>query len=376
MQIEKITNETHVNEFLDLAKDRGASDLHLRASRPPILRIDGKLHRLEHYSSFEAGELEEIFRSITTPEQRDIFTKELELDCTYSASGIARCRVNVLRQRGTLSLAFRLVPFEIPSIDELKLPVICKDLVLRPRGLMLITGPTGSGKSTSMAAMIDYLNENEGRNIIIVEDPIEYLHRDKQSTIIQRDLGDDTRSFANALKHALRHDPDVIVLGEMRDLETIALAVTAAETGHLVLGTLHTTDAAQTVDRIIEVFPHDQQQQIRLQVSQVMLAVLSQALLPRIEGGRVAACEIMIATPPIRNLIRDGKTYQIPNVIQLSNQDGMQTLDQALTDLVRNNIVLEDVAMLYATNCEQLGKSIRHSQQAGSNPPNSFQKPS
>jgi twitching motility protein PilT len=331
---------------------------------------------LEHYSSFEAGELEEIFGSITTPEQRDIFTKELELDFTYSASGIARCRVNVLRQRGTLSIAFRLVPFEIPSIDELKLPAICKDLVLRPRGLMLITGPTGSGKSTSMAAMIDYLNENEGRNIIIVEDPIEYLHRDKQSTIIQRDLGDDTKSFANALKHALRHDPDVIVLGEMRDLETIALAVTAAETGHLVLGTLHTTDVAQTVDRIIEVFPHDQQQQIRLQVSQVILAVLSQALLPRIEGGRVAACEIMIATPPIRNLIRDGKNYQIPNVVQLSNQDGMQTLDQALTDLVRNNVVLEDVAMLYATNHEQLGKSIRHPQQAGSNPPNSFQKPS
>jgi twitching motility protein PilT len=250
------------------------------------------------------------------------------------------------------------VPFEVPSIDKLGLPQICKALVLKPRGLILVTGPTGSGKSTTLAAMIDYLNQTESRNVISIEAPIEYLHRNKKSIIVQRDLGYDTRSFAAALVHSLRHDPDVIVLGEMRDLETIASAITAAETGHLVLTTLHTSDASQTVDRVIDVFPPAQQQQVRLQLSQVLEAVLSQALLRRIGGGRVAAFEIMVATPAVRNLIREGKTFQLANAMQLGAKDGMQTLDQALTELVKRRIVSEEEAISKSSNPEQLSKLL------------------
>jgi twitching motility protein PilT len=246
------------------------------------------------------------------------------------------------------------------SIDELGLPQICKELVLKPRGLILVTGPTGCGKSTTLAAMINHLNENDRRNVITIEDPIEYLHPNKRCIIAQRDLGDDTKSFATALIHALRHDPDVIVIGEMRDLDTIATAITAAETGHLVLGTLHTTDAAQTVDRMTDIFPPSQQQQIRLQLAQVLEAVLSQALLPRIGGGRVGAFEILIATYAVRNLIRDGKTFQLPNVMQLGSKDGMQTLDQALAELVRRHIVTQEEAMMKSSNPEQINKSLPH----------------
>jgi len=306
-----------------------------------------------------AEEIEEIFSSVTKSEQRATFQSELELDFVYAAPGIARFRVNALRQKGTISLAFRLIPFEVLSIEKLGLPPICKQLVLKPRGLILVTGPTGSGKSTTLAAMIDYLNENESRNIIAIEAPIEYLHNSKKSIVIQRDLGNDTKSFATALVHSLRHDPDVIVLGEMRDLDTIAAALTAAETGHLVLSTLHTSDAAQTVDRIIDIFPAAQQQQIRLQLSQVLEAVLSQTLLRRVGGGRVAAFEIMIATPAVRNTIREGKTFQLANAMQLGAKDGMQSLDYALADLVNKHIVTEEEAMSKSSNPEQLSKLLR-----------------
>ncbi|GAI95506.1 unnamed protein product, partial [marine sediment metagenome] len=262
----------------------------------------------------------------------------------YSIPGLARFRVNALQQRGTMSLAFRLVPFKAPSIDELGLPQICKELVLKPRGLILVTGPAGSGKSTTLAAMLNHLNQNERRNIITIEDPIEYLFRDERCIIQQRDLGDDTKSFSIALIHALRHDPDVIVIGEMRDLDTISTAITAAETGHLVLGTLHTVDAAQSIDRIIDIFPPGQQRQMRLQLSQVIEAVLSQTLLPRIGGGRVAAFEIMIATSVIKRLIREEKIYEIPTNMELGSREGMQTLDQALADLVRSGIVTQEEA--------------------------------
>ncbi len=350
--------KAQADKLLKLTVDKSASDLHLRASSPPVLRIDGVLVQ-QDLPPISAEEIEEILASITKPEQRDTFQKDMELDFVYGAPGIARFRVNALWQKGTISLAFRLVPFEVLSIDKLGLPQICKELVLKPRGLILVTGPTGSGKSTTLAAMLDYLNENQSRNIITIEAPIEYLHRNKKSIVIQRDLGYDTKSFATALVHSLRHDPDVIVLGEMRDLETIASAITAAETGHLVLSTLHTSDAAQTVDRIIDVFPSDQQQQIRLQLSQVVEAVLSQALLRRIGGGRVAAFEIMVVTPAVRNLIREGKTFQLSNTIQLGAKDGMQTLDQALADLARRRIVREEEAISKSSNPEQLSKLLR-----------------
>jgi twitching motility protein PilT len=345
------------DKLLKLMLDKGASDLHLRALVPPVLRIDGVLVQQDQ-PPISAEEIEEIFSSVTKSEQRDTFQSELELDFVYAAPGIARFRVNALRQKGTISLAFRLIPFEVLSIEKLGLPQICKQLVLKPRGLILVTGPTGSGKSTTLAAMIDYLNENESRNIIAIEAPIEYLHNSKKSIVIQRDLGNDTKSFATALVHSLRHDPDVIVLGEMRDLDTIAAALTAAETGHLVLSTLHTSDAAQTVDRIIDIFPAAQQQQIRLQLSQVLEAVLSQTLLKRVGGGRVAAFEIMIATPAVRNTIREGKTFQLANAMQLGAKDGMQSLDYALADLVNKHIVTEEEAVSKSSNPEQLSKLL------------------
>ncbi len=345
-------------ELFKLMVNRGASDLHLRVPSPPVLRIDGELVPLKDLPPLTPKDIETSFEHITTPEQRSTFFSDLELDFAHSVPGLARFRVSVLRQRGTISLSFRLVPIEISSIDDLGLPQICKELILKPRGLVLVTGPTGSGKSTTMAAMINHVNENDARNIITIEDPIEYLHPNKRCLIAQRDLGDDTKSFDIALIHALRHDPDIIVIGEMRDLATISTAIRAAETGHLVVGTLHTTDAAQTVDRIIDIFQPDQQQQIRLQLSQVIEAVLSQTLLPRIGGGRIAAFEIMIATPAVRNLIREGKTFELPNVMRLSSKDGMRVLDEALASLVRDGIVSQEEAMMKSSNPDRLKKSL------------------
>ncbi len=348
----------HVDELLKLVVDRKASDLHLRVPSPPVLRIDGALRKQQDLPAVSPEDIQGVFEEITTGEQRDTFLRELELDFAYSLSGLARFRVSVMRQRGSLSIAFRLVPLRVLTIDELELPQICKELVLKPRGLILVTGPTGSGKSTTLAAMIDHLNENDERNVITIEDPIEFLHPNKGCIIAQRDLGDDTKSFAGALVHALRHDPDVIVLGEMRDLATIATAITAAETGHLVLGTLHTTDAAQTVDRMIDIFPPSQQPQVRLQLSQVLEAILSQALLPRMGGGRVAAIEILTATYAVRNLIRDGKSFQLPGIMQVGSKDGMQTLDQALANLVRKHVVAYEDAMVTTSNPEQLNRFL------------------
>ncbi|MFH1639770.1 MAG: type IV pilus twitching motility protein PilT [Chloroflexota bacterium] len=348
-----------IDEVLKLMIQRGASDLHLMALNPPILRVDGILEVLDNLPVLSVGDVETILEAITTEEQRSAFYRDLELDFAHSIFGLGRFRVNVMRQRGTLSMAFRLVPFDTPSIDELGLPEVCKGLVLRPRGLILITGHTGSGKSTTLAAMIDYLNERERRNIITIEDPIEHLHRNKKSIIAQRELGDDTRSFSAALEHALRHDPDVIVVGEIRDLPTISTALKAAETGHLVMGTLHTSDAPQTVDRIVDMFPPDQQQQIRLQLSQVIEAVISQTLLLRANGrGRVAAFEVMMGNSAVRNIIREGKTFELNNVMQLSSREGMQTLDQALAALIKNGLVTEEDAMVKSSNPERLRKML------------------
>ena len=327
-----------INEILNVMVDKKASDLHLKVASFPVFRIDGVLIKQEELQKLDLTEIESVFQQVTTPEQRIIFARELELDFAYSISGLARFRVNVMQQRGTMGFVFRLVPLKIPSIDELALPQILKELVLKPRGLILVTGPTGSGKSTTLAAMIDYLNKNAAR-----------------SFIVQRDLGDDTKSFAAALTHALRHDPNVIVVGEMRDLDTISTAIMAAETGHLVLSTLHTTDAAQTVDRIIDVFPQGQQQQIRLQLSQVIEAVVSQALLPCIgNSGRVGAFEIMIANTAVRNIIRDQRTFELQNVMQLCSSEGMRTFDEALANLVKARLVSAENALMKSSNQQQL----------------------
>lgn len=347
----------HIDDILRRMVEFKASDVHLRVPSPPVFRIDGNLVIQDEFPALTQEILNTLFEHITSPEQRQVFDRERELDFAYSVSGLARYRVNVMQQRGTLSMAFRMVPFKILTIEELGLPQVCKHLILKPRGMILVTGPTGSGKSTTMAAMLDYLNETKSCNVITIEDPIEYLHRNKKCLIAQRDLGDDTHSFDAALKHSLRQDPDVIVVGEMRDTETMSIAIRAAETGHLVMGTLHTRDAAQTVDRIIDMFPSGQQSQIRLQVSQSIEGILSQALLPRSSGkGRVGAFEIMLANAAVRNLIRDGRTYELPNVIQLNNKDGMQTLDQSLAELVKQNLVSKEEALSKSSNPERLQK--------------------
>lgn len=344
-----------IDSLLRLTIEKGASDLHLKVPSKPVIRIDGKLAVQEDLAPLTNTDLESIFEQVTTQEQRVTYLRERELDFAYSVPGLARFRVNVLQQRGTLSLAFRPVPINIPTIDDLALPQICKQLILKPRGLILVTGPTGCGKSTTLAAMVDYLNETSAQSVIMIEDPIEFLHSDKKCIIRQRDLGDDTKSFSIALKHALRHDPDVIVVGELRDLETISTAITAAETGHLVLGTLHTTDAPQTIDRIIDIFPHGQQPQVRLQLSQVLEAILTQVLLPRAgKKGRIAAFEILLASPAVRNLIREEKLFELHGIMQISIKDGMQTLDQTLADLVRRKVVTLDEAMVKSSNPRHL----------------------
>ncbi|MFW6056002.1 MAG: type IV pilus twitching motility protein PilT [Chloroflexota bacterium] len=348
-----------VKELLTFMAEQEASDLHLRVPAPPMLRVDGALVASEGMEGLTPPDVVAVFDEITSEEQRERFSEELELDFAYGVPGLARFRVNVMQQRGTMSIAFRRIPFETPTVDEFGLPEICKTLIMKPRGLVLVTGPTGSGKSTTLAAMIDYLNDREARNVITIEDPVEFLHKNKRCLIAQRDLGDDTHSFANALKHALRHDPDVILVGEMRDLDTISTAITAAETGHLVLGTLHTVDAVQTVDRIIDAFPPEHQHQIRMQLSQVIEGVLSQTLVPKASGkGRVGVFEILVANGAVRNLIRTNKTYELASVIQLSNRDGMQTLNQALAHLVNTRQITAEEAVRKSSDPDQLQRLV------------------
>lgn len=340
----------NVEELLRLMVEKGASDLHLRVPSPPVLRIDGELWPQEDLPPVTPEYVKRMLEQITTENQRERFYTELELDMAHSVPGLARFRLNALLQRGTISIAVRQVPFEPPSIEQLGLPQVCKTLAVKAKGLVMVTGPTGSGKSTTLAAMINHLNKTRRRNVITIEDPIEFVYKNDKCLIAQRDLGDDTKSFANALRHALRHDPDVILVGEMRDLETISTAITAAETGHLVLSTVHTGSAAQSVDRIIDVFPAHQQQQVRFQLSLVLEGVLSQLLVPRASGkGRVAAIEIMIGTDAVRNLIRESRTEQMSTYLQTGTQHGMQTMDQALQELVRTGKITIADALIRAT---------------------------
>jgi len=351
-----------IEQLLHLMIEKDASDLHLKVPSPPVLRIDGELTRLEHLPGVTPQFVRESLERITNTSQLETFERELELDFAYSISGLARFRVNAFFQRGTVSIAIRALPFEVPTIADLGLPPVCETFALKPKGLVLVTGPTGSGKSTTLAAMINHININRNKHIITVEDPIEYIHQDNKCLIAQRDLGDDTKSFATALRYALRQDPDVILVGEMRDLETISTAITAAETGHLVLSTVHTNTAPQTVERIIDVFPAHQQAQIRFQLSMVLECVISQILLPRAEGkGRVGAFEIMTGTDAIRNIIREGRTDQIPSYMQTGKQQGMQTIDQALLELVRTGLVTADQASAKSNKPDEIQRASQAS---------------
>ena len=345
----------HIDELLRLTVTEGASDLHLKAGGVPVLRINGELVPQEQMPEMTLEDMAQLFEEITTDGQRSSFTDELELDFAYWANGIGRFRINAYLQGGTISLACRPVQTQIPTIEELGLPEVCKSLALKPSGLIVVTGPTGCGKSTTLAAMMNYLNQKENRKVVTIEDPIEFVYQDNKCIFSQRELGADTRSFANALKRAMRQDPDVILVGEMRDLETMAAALTAAETGHLVLTTLHTPSAPQAIDRFIDIFPPHQQQQVRIQLSTTLEGVLYQTLVPRSDGsGRVAAVEVMVATAAIRNLVREGKTYQLMNAIQTGSQYGMQTLNQALLTLYRNGIISREEALARSLDAEEL----------------------
>lgn len=340
----------HIDDLLRMVVQRDASDLHLRAGEPPILRIHGDLKRTD-LPRLTAKDVKDLLCAILNEERRQRFERDKELDLSYEVPGLARFRVNMFWQQRCVGAALRLIPFRIRTIDELLMPPAVKELAMRPRGLFLVTGPTGSGKSTSLAAMIDHINTHKRCHIMTIEDPIEYMHHDKLSIINQRELGVDTHSFADALRHVMRQNPDVILVGEMRDLETIHLAITAAETGHLVMSTVHTQDAPQTIDRVVDVFPPEQQQQIRMQLSVVLAGVLSQTLLPNAQGtGRVAAFELMAATPSVRNLIREGKTHQLYMDIQTGAEYGMQTLDSCLLNLVRKGLVDFEDAIAKASN--------------------------
>jgi len=338
-----------ITQLLDFSVQQGASDLHLSTGQPPIIRKDGDIQRIEA-PNLEAEQLQTMIYDIMNDEQRRGFESELESDFSFELPNIARFRANIFMQNRGIAAVFRTIPSEIMTLEELDCPEVFKDISSFPRGLVLVTGPTGSGKSTTLAAMVDYINKKEPAHILTVEDPIEFVHTPVRSLINQREVHRDTKGFNNALRSALREDPDVILVGEMRDLETIRLALTAAETGHLVFGTLHTSSAAKTIDRIIDVFPAEEKEMVRSMLSESLRAVISQALLKKTTGGRIASHEIMLVNSAIRNLIREAKVPQMYSVIQTSKQLGMQTLDQNLQDLVAKNLVTREEAKQKAVN--------------------------
>ena len=341
-QVRAMSLDSTLLKLLEL----GGSDLHLSVDAPPMVRIDGDLEPLDHTDSLTGRQVQEAVYSILTDRQKQAFEEEKELDFAYELTGAARFRVNVLQQQGSVGAVFRTIPWEILPLEDLNLPKELADLAQLPRGLVLVTGPTGSGKSTTLAAIVDLANRTRKGHIVTIEDPIEFVHRHRLSVVNQREVGQDTWSFANALKHALRQDPDIILVGELRDLETISIALTAAETGHLVFGTLHTNSAGGTIDRIIDVFPPAQQSQVRTQLANSMQAVVCQTLCKKSSGGgRIAATEVLIATPAIRNLIREGKLQSIPSALQTGARLGMHTLNQDLARLVSQGTISYEVAV-------------------------------
>lgn len=336
-----------------------ASDLHLQVGLPPMLRIDGSLTPVSGTDILTEEAVESLVFAILDDDQKQILLKDKEFDFSFAFGDLGRFRVNAFHERGNLAAALRLIPNEILTVEQLGLPSIVNKFADYPRGLVLVTGPTGSGKSTTLAAMVDKINAEKPLHIITVEDPVEFTHKSKKSVLVQREVHYDTFSFSAALRSALRQDPDVVLIGEMRDLETIASAITIAETGHLVFATLHTNSAAQSIDRMIDVFPPHQQPQIRSQLSNILMGICSQRLIPSIGGGRVAAAEILVATPAVRNIIREGKTHQLDAVIQTGAEFGMQSMDKTLVNMIHAGTISYDEAKNYAVDVEELDRLMR-----------------
>jgi twitching motility protein PilT len=351
--------EPKIETLLEEVVKRDASDLHLQVGLAPMIRIDGALSPVQGLPALGEEALENLLFTLLDEDQKQILLRDKEFDFSFAFGDLGRFRVNAFHERGNLAAALRLIPNKVRSIDDLGLPQIVKKFTDYPRGLVLVTGPTGSGKSTTLAALVDKINQEKALHIITIEDPIEYTHKSHRSVVVQREVHYDTFSFSAALRSSLREDPDVVLIGEMRDLETIAAAITLAETGHLVFATLHTNSAAQSIDRMVDVFPPHQQPQIRAQLGNMLQAICSQRLVPALAGGRIAAAEILIATPAVRNIIREGKNYQLEAVIQTGADYGMQSMDRTLVNLIHRGTISYDEARNYAVDLEELDRLMR-----------------
>ncbi len=351
--------EIRIEPLLDEVIKKKASDLHLQVGLPPILRIDGKLGPVSEANLLTEESIETLIFSILDDDQKKILLKDKEFDFSFAYGDLGRFRVNAFHERGNIAAALRLIPNQLLTVEQLGLPQIVNKFADFPRGLVLVTGPTGSGKSTTLAALVDKINTERSDHIVTIEDPVEFTHKSKKSVVVQREVHYDTYSFSAALRSSLRQDPDVVLIGEMRDLETIAAAITIAETGHLVFATLHTNSAAQSIDRMIDVFPPHQQPQIRSQLANILMAICSQRLIPSIGGGRRAAAEILIATPAVRNIIREGKSHQLEAVIQTGSEFGMQSMDKTLVGMVQKGLITYDEARNYAVDLDELDRMMR-----------------
>lgn len=351
--------QLRIETLLEEVIKKNASDLHLQVGLPPMLRVDGSLIAVSGGSVLSEEMVEALIFAILDDEQKQILLKDKEFDFSFAFGDLGRFRVNAFHERGNLASALRLIPNEIRNIEQLGLPKVVETFAEYPRGLVLVTGPTGSGKSTTLAALVDKINNERPSHIVTIEDPIEFTHKSKKSVIVQREVHYDTYSFSAALRSSLRQDPDVVLIGEMRDLETIAAAITIAETGHLVFATLHTNSASQSIDRMIDVFPPHQQPQIRAQLSNILMAICSQRLVPTIGGGRIAAAEILVATPAVRNIVREGKSHQLDAVIQTGGEHGMQSMDKTLVSLIHGGTITYDEARNFAVDLEELDRLMR-----------------
>lgn len=353
------SKELRIEILLEEVVRRKASDLHLQVGLPPILRIDGAMNPIAGFGPLDEQMVETLIFAILDQDQRQILLKDKEFDFSFAFGTLGRFRVNAFHERGNLAAALRLIPNEIKTVTELGLPSVVMGFADYPRGLVLVTGPTGSGKSTTLAALVDKINSEKAQHIVTIEDPIEFTHKSKKSAVVQREVHYDTYSFSAALRSSLRQDPDVVLIGEMRDLETISAAITIAETGHLVFATLHTNSAAQSIDRMIDVFPPHQQSQIRVQLSNILMGICSQRLVPSIGGGRVVAAEILITNPAVRNIIREGKSHQLDAVIQTGADQGMQTMDRTLVELVQSGVITYDNALEVAVDLVEFERLMR-----------------
>ncbi len=352
-------NEVRIEMLLQEVINQNASDLHLQVGLPPMIRIDGSLGPIANTPVLDAEAVERLVFGILDEDQQQILLKDKEFDFSFAFGTLGRFRVNAFHERGNIAAALRLIPNDIKTVTELGLPTVVENFANYPRGLVLVTGPTGSGKSTTLAALIDKINTEKAVHIITIEDPIEFTHKSKRSVIVQREVHYDTYSFNAALRSALREDPDVVLIGEMRDLETISAAITIAETGHLVFATLHTNSASQSIDRMVNVFPPHQQPQIKAQLANILQAIMAQRLIPSIGGGRIVASEILIANSAVRNIIREGKSHQLDNVIQTSSDEGMQSMDRTLVNLVQSGQITYDEAKNYAVDLTEMERMMR-----------------